>query len=242
MSNPAVDLLCFALHHKCGNTFFKKVLTEFSQLSVEPAFGFATLQPRDAATASFDRPTLVRLRNFSLRQLRLLPPARVVACKRDPRGLIVSCADYHRRGSEAWTKVPDERYGGMSYQALLSSASEQDALILSMRHRAGEILNSLRTLLDAPDIYFVALENLSWDETGKTYASLCDFLDLSRHNRELLISLLSKHSLWARLKYHGSLPKHSTQGVSNVSVQRLQGRALREYRSLFGDLHRELGY
>jgi len=244
MSNESTGLMYFALHHKCGNTYFKKALTEFSELSVDPAFEFATLLPGRAATASFHCPTLVRLRNFSLRHLLLLPqPAKVVACKRDPRGLIVSCTDYHRRGSEAWTTAPDQRYGGMSYQALLNSApSEEDAFILSMKHVAGRILNNLRTLLDAPDIYFVALEDLSWDESGKTYASLCDFLDLSSRNRELLISSLAKHSLWANLKRHGKLPKHSTGGVSDSSSQRLQGRALREYRLLFGDLHSELGY
>ena len=238
----------FAMHHKCGNTYVTNVMNEFVKEASHPEFHFKTVRAQEFISnpdiSAYADNTITRLRNFTLEMVSQLPSnSIVITFKRDPRSLIVSCADYHSKGPEAWTLMPNEKYGGKPYYYYLSSAaSDEDRLIISMENRAGVIIRNMSTFIDAPDILSVKLEDVSRDESCQIYDDICKYMQLSEHNHNILSRIFKKHSLWYMKTNTGLLPNHSTSGVSKDSINRLQGRALERYQELFGDIHLRLGY
>lgn len=236
-----------ALHHKCGNNYFTKVLRQFVNEAYSPEYDFMIVRQvefNSNMSARFVANTITRLRNFTLDQVRQLPPnSIVIACKRDPRSLIVSCTDYHLRGSEAWTRVSNKRYGGKSYSNYLrDAATDEERLIISMENVAGNIIRRMASFIDASDILTVKLEDIARDDSCQTYHDICKYMQLSDHNYHILSNLLRKNSLWYIRKKTGTIPQHCTSGVSRDSINRLQGMALARYHDLFGDIHLRLGY
>ena len=237
----------FALHHKCGNNYFGNVLRDFAEVSSNPKYEYAVLRRADFE-GGWERKNLdnklVRLRNFPKSMIQEAPDmSKVVVCIRDPRSLIVSCTDYHARGSESWTLEPKKEYGGLSYSEFISSGStDEDRLIRSMKHVAGRLVRSIETLLELDGVHIAKLEDLSWDRTCKPHLALCDYLELSGLHREQMFNALKKHSLWRISAVDGKLPRHSTGGAVSESSQRINGRALQTYQSLFGDIHTRFGY
>lgn len=193
---------------------------------------------------NFTSGSITRLRNFGLPEVKKLPASsRVIACKRDPRSLIVSCTDYHMRGSEAWTQVPREKFDGKSYcQLLRDAATDEDRLIISMENKAGEIVKRLGSLADSDDVFFVSLEDLSRDESCSVYYDICEYMQLCEADFNIMFNHLKRESLWYMRQTSGEIPSHSTSGVSDTYIARLNGVALARYTELFGDLHIKLGY
>lgn len=236
-----------ALQHKIGNTYFTSVLRDLVRETDFPEECFKIFKRSGASASMFEglEPnSIIRLANFSYDQLSMLPlNAKVFATKRDPRGLIVSCTDYHIRGSEKWTQVPERKYGGKSYCELLRDApTDEDRLIISMENRAGEILRRMESYVGQDDVHMVALEDLSHDDSGETYRELCRAMGLSEQDSAKLYELLVRHALWNLKRAGARAPNHSTSGVDPKVIERLKGRALRHYRQQFGDIHLRLGY
>jgi len=223
-------------------------MNEFVTTTSGKKFSFTIFGEKDFRSdpdiSPFVNHTITRLRNFTLDMARqLLPNAIGVTFKRDPRSLIASCTDYHLRGPEAWTLMPKEEYGGKPYfDYLRSAASDEDRLIISMENRAGAIIENMRTFINAPHILSVKLEDIARDESCQIYDDICTHMQLSADDHNILSEIFKKHSLWYIKSNTGSLPGHSTSGVSKNSVNRLQGRALERYQELFGDIHLQLGY
>lgn len=242
------DPIFFAMHHRCGNTYLTNVMNEFVTKTSGQKFSFRIVGQKDFRfdpdVSPFVNNTITRLRNFTLEMVRQLPAhAIVVTFKRDPRSLIASCTDYHLRGPEVWTLMPRQEYGGKAYyQYLRSAASDEDRLIISMENRAGAIIENMRTFINAPHILPVKLEDIARDESCQIYDDICTHMQLSDDDHKCLSEIFKMHSLWYIKSNTGSLTGHSTSGVSEHSVNRLQGRALERYQELFGDIHLQLGY
>ncbi len=238
----------FAMHHKCGNSYITNVMNEFRNQVSSPGFEFNIVRAQEFTSnpdiSTFTSNTITRLRNFTLEMVYQLPSnSIVITFKRDPRSLIVSCVDYHMRGSEHWTRMPMQKYGGQPYcHYLRKAASDEDRLIISMENRAGTIIRNMSTFLEAPAILSVKLEDVARDESCRIYSDICEYMQLSDHNQNILSGILKKHSLWHMKMKTGLLPDHSTSGVSQDSINRLRGKALERYQELFGDIHRRLGY
>jgi len=250
MSDCAIspNPIFFAMHHKCGNAYITKVMNEFEKEASAPKYNFMIVRAANFRAnpdiSAFVNNTITRLRNFTLDMVRQLPTnSTVITFKRDPRSLIVSCTDYHLRGTEDWTKIPMQKYGGKSYNDFLrGTATDEDRFIISMENKAGDIIRNMTTFLDAPEILSIKLEDIAREESCQAYDDICKHMQLSDRNYHILSNLLKKHSLWYIKKNIGTIPKHSTSGVSKDSINRLQGLALERYHELFGDIHLRLGY
>lgn len=205
---------------------------------------FETLDVTKEKLALLPTNSITRLRNFSYFALTIIPSkSKVIATKRDPRGLIASCTDYHMRGTEEWTTIPRGMYGGKSYCELLRSAkSDEERHIISMNNKAGEVIKNMLTYVDCDNVLMVSLEDLSHDVSGKVYGDICEYMELSSNDTETLSRIFVENALW-NIKIAGSgLPRHSTSGVDALAKHRITGCALEHYQSVFGDAHRLLGY
>jgi hypothetical protein len=237
----------FALHHKVGNTYFTQVLRDLTKETKYPDHCFNIYKASEVTReqlARLEKNSITRLRNFSYPELAIVPSgSRVIGTKRDPRTLIVSCTDYHMRGNEKWTQVPEDKYDGKSYCEYLQSApTDEDRLIISMQNMAGDIIRRMESFCEHDDIHMVALEQLSHDASGKTCRRICEVMGLSAEDTETFYRLLVRHSLWSLRAQGRKAPRHSTSGVNPDVISRLTGRALAFYKSTFGDVHVRLGY
>lgn len=108
---------------------------------------------------------------FRQRQGRLdhdaLPPFRAVRLVRDPRDIVVSGYRYHLWTDEAWAHVPQERFGGRSYQQHLQSLPQDEGLLLEAKIVAGDTIRRMAEYRQGhPDAIDVRFEDLMADAQG----------------------------------------------------------------------------
>lgn len=66
-----------------------------------------------------------------------LPPFAGTHMVRDLRDVVVSGYFFHLWTNESWVHVPDERYGGRSYQQHLQAVDRDEGLLREIEHLAG---------------------------------------------------------------------------------------------------------
>ena len=235
-----------ATHHKAGSTYARKC---FSELSAILKFKLVVLGhgerpcnqdiPKDQNC--FILLTHSRLSDIKL-ALQLLGSKnhRIVHVIRDPRTLIISGCQYHRKANEEWLKLPSTRFHGQSYQSAITACStQQEQLIFEMRNGAmPAIKNMLEIHGSGLATIEISLEELSWDRSQDTHKRLSQHLFGQSTQADHCYSVLLKNSLFSMMQ----LPAHCTTQVQPYLGLELYGKAAEIYHQLYGDAHKILGY
>jgi hypothetical protein len=116
---------------------------------------------------------------------------------RDPRDLLVSCAFYHQRSSEAWLHEPSETFGGLTYQQYTNSlATVEDRLIFEIDHAGGF---NIRHMLDwdygSPKFAEMRYEQLIGDDAAAYFEEKIAFWPLTPVERDVLVQIFRYFSL-----------------------------------------------
>jgi len=173
---PAV--LVHGAHHKVGTVWFQRVLStvagfyglRFTEVpESDGAPGRAIIPGRDIDLVVYDRANDFRPQDFAGRD------CRASHLIRDPRDIVVSGYHYHLRTAEAWVLEPQERYGGLSYQAFLHSVDEHDGLLAEIERCARSTLADMdRWTYSRPGILELRYEDAVRDEVA-TFSRLFRF-------------------------------------------------------------------
>jgi hypothetical protein len=114
-------LLVHCAHHRVGSTWFGNVLR-----AVGEEYG---LRFQKCAQEELRPGTGIFVQDHSILDRDRLPPLWGSHMIRDPRDVIVSRYFYHLWTREAWAHIPQERYGGRSYQQYLNSLDREQGIL-----------------------------------------------------------------------------------------------------------------
>ncbi|MEO0479901.1 MAG: hypothetical protein AAF196_10505 [Planctomycetota bacterium] len=168
-------------------------------------------------------------------------PRRYVVTIRDPRDVVVSCTKYHLDSEEEWLHVPDDRFGGKTYQQHLNSLeTTAERQVFELENVAGGILNQLRNL-DASDerLLLVKLEDLMTDFDLMHFHRLFSHLGFEGDAIPKLLELSYKNSVFAK-NFAGS--RHIRSGRTRLWETELSSEAATILDERYAGLVEQLGY
>jgi hypothetical protein len=154
----APEMIVHCGHHRCGTLWFDRILRKLSRYTGLTYFhGLQSELPAD---------TSIFFENHSRVRLDDLPPRRGSHIRRDPRDILVSGYFYHLWSDETWLHVPQDRFGGLTYQEKLRSLSKDDGLLFELGNVAGETIGEMVRWNAQPHPEFVEVryEDLIADE------------------------------------------------------------------------------
>lgn len=167
--------------------------------------------------------------------------ARYVICIRDPRDIIVSAAYYHCSSKEEWLHVPQDKFGGMTYQEKINSLDDiQDRFLFEMENSSyWQIQNMLSVPLSAESIYLTRLEILVKDYKLWEFHKIFDFLEVDTPKLVNLLQIAYENSLFS-----GNIAKsvHARSGKPAQYATEFSPKTLSRYYEIFGDAAVRLGY
>jgi len=158
------------------------------------------------------------------------PNLRGIRMVRDPRDVIISGAEYHARGSEAWLCEPQERFDGQSYsQQLQSLESQVDRLRFEMRHLAARTIQEMAGPSDSR-LQVIRYEDLySWETAPGCLLEISHWLELDEDESR---ALTRAHSL-THLENQSTKPAHATRGIRTRWIDEWPSELDDEFATLF---------
>lgn len=152
-------LLVHCCHHRSGTVWFTRVLE-----TVARQYG---LHFQAGKQADLHPSTEIFLQDHSQIDRSTLPPYRGSHMIRDPRDMVVSGYHYHLWTEERWAQIPQERYDGKSFRAVLNDVGKKRGLILEMKRFCREDLQDmLRWDYDDPAFLELKYEEVITDEAS----------------------------------------------------------------------------
>jgi len=87
---------------------------------------------------------------------------------RDPRDVVVSGYHYHLWTKERWAHLPQEKYGGQSYQQHLKGLSKDDGLLAEIERSAGTVIRDMAAWdYNRPEFLELRYETVLADEDSE---------------------------------------------------------------------------
>ena len=223
--------------HKTGTALFEGILVAAQESGLlVPWFLHEGAEPGHWDVA-FDYQSKTLVSSFD----RNPATSRYVVCIRDPRDLIVSAAYYHCNADEAWLRLPDQRFGGMTYQDKINSfATMTDRFLFEMEYSSyWQIQEMLLVPFDAPSFHVTQLEKLVADHELWEFHRIFTFLQFDIETVLDLMKIALKRSL-----FHGQITPsvHIRSGKPAQYLTEFDDRAMARYEQVFGDAAVKLGY
>jgi len=98
---------------------------------------------------------------------------------RDPRDAAISALRYHKDSAEKWLHIPDEQFGGLTYQQKLNSLSPDEQFLFNLQNRtASDFGKMLVWRYDDPRFFEARYEDLADDRDGRVFGKILSFLGL----------------------------------------------------------------
>lgn len=226
-------------YHKAGTVWFQRVLRRFAEEAATP---FIVL--RRERNALHGAPPGLYFDGHSAVSVPDTPDLRGSHMVRDPRDIVVSGYHYHLRASEAWLHRPQDRYGGISYQALLRRLDREQGLVEEVR-RCTELFARMRSwnrrdprILELTDEESFGNDEWLWTRVGNHIGVAGD--DLAR-----LVEIGKWHAYGAtveRNRRKGERSVHLRKGSSGQWREEFTPPVRDEFNRVAGDLLTHLGY
>ena len=234
MRSPYADaqrtLIVHCSHHKAGSVWFNRVLRVVARTYGIRAFlGEQRDLPRDAELfvqnhGRIDRATLPAFRGSHL--------------IRDPRDVVVSGYFYHCKTTETWAHIPNERYGGRSYQDHLLSLDKDAGLLAEIERCATSDMREMVNWNYQDDRFLeMRYEALIADErTG--------FRRLFEHYgfKPVAVNRCIDIALSFNIERARATTKHVRSGVPGEWRNHFGASHKEAFKRLFGDAALRLGY
>jgi hypothetical protein len=232
MTRADRTLIVLCTHHKTGGLWFRQVL-----LSIVHRYGLRSQSGRIVPIRPGTDFVFARAETFANECLedRSFRGIHVI---RDPRDMVVSGYEYHRRTDEPWFLNPDPRFGGMSYQEFLHSVDEHDGLMAEIAwiaRNSGAAMGAWH--YGQPEFLELRYEDAFADEQG-VFEQLFRWLRLN--DTALRIGMEAVDQL--SLKRGGAVLDHARSGVPGEWRERFAPEHVDRFKELTGDLVIRLGY
>ncbi len=158
---------------------------------------------------------------------------------RDPRGLILSSIDYHKRGSEPLLNEPSDDFAGKTYaEQLRSLGCQAKEVAFEICNGSGRQIADMKSMMGLPNVQRFKIEDISHDRTCETHFQLARATGLQGVDLLLFFEAACRHALWRQ----NAPVVHATTGVATDYETRFLPEAISIYNSKLGDLHRLFGY
>jgi len=263
MSRPHIFI---ATHHKSGTVW---MLSTFKRLAAANKFQFFDVNDavpgwmkhpekleafeslRATAQAKNDKPCIFLDYHAGFPDLSACaadPGAHGLHVVRDPRDMLLSAVRFHLTASmanEPWLHVPDDRFGGMSYQAKIASYDTlEDQIRFEMQYNMGWVIKKMHRFNTQGVFRNVHYEDLIEDENMTLWHELCVEFELV--GREIINAL---DAFW-RSSVFGDMKKAAESGtnshIKNAKPRQwqtlLSDAMIEEIESQFGTEIDGLGY
>ncbi|MGO8872610.1 MAG: sulfotransferase domain-containing protein [Acidimicrobiales bacterium] len=241
--NPFVSqsdrpLLVHCSHHKSGTLWFQQVL-----LAIVRPYGLhyqwcndngrrGSVEPRTDVIVFGNAGTSFQRQRVGQRSFR---GSHVI---RDPRDVVVSGYEYHKRTHEWWVHRPNPRYGGRSYQEHLNSLNEHDGLMAEIDWVAHFTAAGMgRWDYEQPEFVEIRYEDALADQQG-TFERLFHWYGLN--DSAISVGMEAVERLSAA--NGGAVPNHVRSGQPGEWRDRLSDDHVQYFKELTGDLVVRLGY
>jgi len=165
---------------------------------------------------------------------------------RDPRDAIVSGYHYHLWTSERWVKIPQDRFGGISYQQLLQSMDEAEGLQEEI-HRFAASVDCLRMKewdFDHPQVLEIRYEDL-WANQPEGFNKLFRHYGFSEPAVDICLRIAMSQSFEQISKAKRNLDNkesHTRNGRPGQWRTAFSASHLRLIKAKLGDLIVQMGY
>lgn len=262
--NPAVPI-CIFVHHKVGTVLLSKV---FGDICREFGWKFKALPGKQ-----YQLPRDIDVALFSHSQIdpnEIETPYVGLHVIRDPRDIIVSGYQYHRRTTEKWCtnsdvtpespinfpKVPFsqqhrtedwkakylESLNGMSYQDNLLNMSRTDGLLFELQNYGSWTLEGINNWnYDNENILEIKIEDLISDY-DKNFLHVFEHLQISKPEIAICMKIASHHNLKNMSDSEVEKVKHVSSRNPSRWKEYFEDIHKQAFLDKFGDTLIELGY
>lgn len=131
-------------HHKTGTVWMHLLFRDLAEK--DPRYKFLNLhlgRPEIVESAEEPTPIFFEPRGKYSLATSIVEDFVGLHVIRDPRDVIISGAHYHQKSSEAWLHVPDDEFGGRTYQEMINSLPQGDKLRFEMERKGGATVRDM---------------------------------------------------------------------------------------------------
>lgn len=236
-------------HHKTGTHWMRNVFRQFAK-SVRAPFIDLSYTDKLDATEKFHRHEAARKRVVVFHEHSQFPafvhdPSgagfRGVRIVRDPRDVLVSAVNYHRKTDAGWVLKPQKRHGGVSLQSKLAALPDDEARYLyEIENVIEPTLQRMRDFDHGEVFADVAYEDLVTDRDLTLTDRMFGWLGLEPADAEPAARAMWDNSLFGALRPEGN--DHISHGGAKQFEDRMSEAVLDRFRSRYADVIEVLGY
>jgi hypothetical protein len=223
-------------HHKCMTAYFTQLLERVAAKSGK------TIVQNDEAYWPENAHVMVSWNGAV--SLKTVPHDAVIShVVRDPRDMIVSGYFYHLWCKEAWCQVPDEQFGGRSYQEYLNAVSKSEGLEAEITRSSYNMSRLVRWANEkSRQVFHIRYEEIFGNEL-EVISPLLDAWELDNGEREVAVKTVTNLS-FSGMKAAGIVGKgrHARQGYPGDWANHFETAHIELFKSKYKGVLEELGY
>jgi hypothetical protein len=159
---------------------------------------------------------------------------------RDPRDVAISAASYHARASEPWLHVPQEKFGGLTYQQKNRSFHTlREKILFELDNSHRRTVRQMVGFKDQGVFRDVRYEDLIDDRGLAIWRKVLSYLGFEEKEMEPALQAVSAKSLFCGEQHHEF---HVTSGAKEQWRCVFDPDLLKQYTNRFGVELAKLGY
>lgn len=232
-----------ATHHKTGSVWMRTV---FRSISRKLGIPYISLNNGDGAISrQTSHPAIIFSDHSDFSGCRWLlknKNSRIFHLIRDPRDVVISAMQYHRKSTEQWLHQERKAFGGMSYQQKLNSlADDRTRYLFEMDRSARRVIRDMRKWdYGAWNGFECKYEELIEDTDMVLVAAILRHLGFEGHEIEKSTQVFWDNSLFGELR--GTSSEHIRSGARRQWRKVFDVPLAQAFIERFGDTLVQLGY
>jgi hypothetical protein len=239
-------LNCYAViatHHKTGSVWMRTVFRSISRKLGIPYINVSS--GAGALSKQTPHPAIIYSDHSDFSQCRWLIKnrnSRILHLIRDPRDVIISAMQYHRKSTEQWLHEPRKAFGGVSYQGKLNSLpDDRSRYLFEMDRSARRVIHDMRTWnYNAGNSFECKYEELIEDSGMALVTALLRHLGFEGDEVETGKKVFWDNSLFGELA--GANSDHIRSGAGGQWSKVFDASLASAFLERFGDILVQLGY
>jgi hypothetical protein len=159
---------------------------------------------------------------------------------RDPRDVAISAASYHARAGEPWLHVPQQKFGGLTYQEKNKTFSTlKEKILFELDHSHRRVLRQMLAFNDQGVFRDVRYEQLIEDRELIAWQEILAYLGFEENEMQTVLAVVWEKSLFGGEQDDSF---HVTSGTKEQWRQVFDPHLLEQYSNRFAAELVRLGY